>query len=112
MSAVAAAAEAVREHLEGWEPENGEQFDQFVSELPRLFDAIGMAFHHVGDKMGSDYPIDPNVTAHLQELGAHVAAMSSMAEETYRIHRQQHETEMRRIEDPRPGEPLWDVRNV
>jgi hypothetical protein len=112
MSQVAAAAEAVREQLEGFHPENGPEFDRFVSELPQLYEAIGLVFARLGDRLGSDFPIDPHVVASLQELGAHTAAMQSMAEETYKVHRRQHEDEMRRYEEPRPGEEMWDVRGT
>jgi hypothetical protein len=53
--------------------------------------------------------VDPAVTERLREIAATVSGMSDFAGEAHAIHRVAHAKELERIEDPRPGERMWDV---
>ena len=111
-SPIAAVTDAVNTHIGGFQPENGEDLDRFLGDLGQFFDDLGSNFIHLADRLGSDFPVNPAVIEAIRELGANAAAQSGVATETYVSHRKEHETEMKRYEEPRPGEEMWDVRGA
>jgi hypothetical protein len=104
-----AAAEAIEQHIGSWEPENAFDLDLFLSGLPRLFDSVSGSIGHVASRLGEEFPVHPAVTERLHEIAATVAGMSEFAADAHAIHRVVHEKEIERIEEPRPGEQIWDV---
>ena len=104
-----AAAEAVTDNIGSWVPENALDLDLFLAGLPRLFEAVAASVAGVAERLGSEFPVDPSVPEHLQEIAATVAGMGEFAGEAHAIHRVAHAAEMERIENPRPHEELWDV---
>jgi hypothetical protein len=104
-----AAADMVEQQIGTWEPDNAVDLDLFLSNLPRLFEAVSTSIGHVASRLGSDFPVDPAVTERLREIASTVAGMSEFAGEAHAIHRSAHAKELERIEDPRPGEQMWDV---
>ena len=63
----------------------------------------------VGTHAIEEFPVDPSVPEHLQEIAATVAGMGEFAGEAHALHRAAHAAELERIENPRPNESLWDV---
>jgi hypothetical protein len=108
-SHIDAATEAVSENIGAWAPENALDLDAFLEGLPRLFEAVAASVAGVAERLGSEFPVDPSVPEHLQEIAATVAGMGEFAGEAHAIHRIAHAAEMDRIENPRPNEELWDV---
>jgi len=106
---VDAAAEAIDQHIGGWQPENALDLDMFLSALPRLFESLSGALSHVADNLSDQHPVDPAVTERLREIASTVAGMSEHASEAHTVHRSAHERELERIENPRPNERLWDT---
>jgi hypothetical protein len=104
-----AAAEAVEQHVGSWEPENAVDLDLFLFRLPRLFEAVSGSIGHVASRLGAEFPVDPAVTERLREIASTVAGMSDFAAEAHALHRVEHAKELERIEEPRPGEQMWDV---
>jgi hypothetical protein len=111
MNRIEAAAEATQQHIGGFEPENAADLDHFLSALPDYFSAVGNAFHNVADTLADRYPVEAVVVERLREIGATISAMSDFSGEAHAAHRAAHEKELDRIENPRPGEALWDVGN-
>lgn len=99
----------VEQQIGSWEPDNAVDLDLFLSSLPRLFEAVSTSIGHVAGRLGSDFPVHPAVTERLREIASTVAGMSEFAAEAHSIHRSAHASELERIEDPRPGEQMWDV---
>jgi hypothetical protein len=108
-SHIEAATEAVTENIGAWVPENAVDLDLFLAGLPLLFEALASSVASVADRLGEEFPVDPSVPEHLQEIAATVAGMGEFAGEAHAIHRVAHAAEMERIENPRPNEILWDV---
>jgi hypothetical protein len=108
-SQIDAATEAVSENIGSWTPENALDLDAFLEGLPGLFEALAASVASVAERLGSEFPVDPSVPEHLQEIAATVAGMGEFAGEAHALHRIAHAAEMERIEDPRPNESLWDV---
>lgn len=111
MNQIEAAAEAVQQHIGGFEPENAADLERFLSELPGYFDSVANAFRNVADTLSDRYPVEAVVTERLREIGATIGGMSEFSGEAHAAHRAVHEKELARIENPRPGESLWDVSN-
>jgi hypothetical protein len=109
MNHIEAAAEAAQQHIGGFEPENAADLDHFLSALPQYFGSVASAFHSLADTLADRYPVEPVVTERLREIGATIAGMSDFSGEAHAAHRSAHERELSRIENPRPGESLWDV---
>lgn len=108
-SPVEAAAEAVQQHIGGFVPESGAELDRFFQDLPKLFERTAEALAHLADRFGSELPVHPVVHEHIRELAAVTAGLTDYAESAWSIHRTAHDRELERIENPRPGEDLWDV---
>jgi hypothetical protein len=108
-SHIDAATEAVEENIGAWVPENAVDLDSFLLGLPRLFEAVASSVAGVAERLGADFPVDPSVPEHLQEIAATMAGMGEFAGEAHSIHRTAHAAELERIENPRPNEAIWDV---
>jgi hypothetical protein len=106
---IEAAAEAIEEHIGGWQPENAVDLDAFLSALPRLFESVAGSVRTVAERLGDEFPVHPSVVDHLREISATVAGMTDFSAEAHSTHRQAHAHELERIEEPRPGESMWDV---
>lgn len=104
-----AAAEAIDQNIGAWQPDNALDLDQFLSGLPRLFESASEAISRVADTLGEQFPVDPAVTERLRELAVTAGGMADMAGEAHTVHRTAHAKELDRIENPRPGEQMWDV---
>ena len=111
MNRIEAAAEATQQHIGGFEPENAADLDQFLSALPDYFSSVANAFRNVAETLADRYPVEAVVTERLREIGAVISGMSDFSGEAHSAHRAAHQKELERIENPRPGEGLWDVGN-
>lgn len=111
-SPIAAVTDAVNTHIGGFHPEHGEELDRFMGDLSGFFDDLGSNLIHLADRLGSDFPVNGAVIEAIRELGANAAAQSGVAGEVYATHRKEHDTEMKRIEEPRPGEEMWDIHGA
>jgi hypothetical protein len=105
---VGAAAEAVEQHLGSFSPENVADFDQFLKDLPEFFGAVGAALGRLADRFADELPIDQAVAEHIREMGAQAAGQQDYASEAYSIFRNVHESDLERLENPRPGEEFLD----
>jgi hypothetical protein len=108
-SHIDAATQGVIENVGAWVPENAIDLDLFLAQLPQLFEALASSIAGVAERLASEFPVDPAVPEHLQEIAATVAGMGEFAGEAHGIHRTAHAAEMERIENPKPGGSLWDI---
>jgi hypothetical protein len=108
-SPVGAAAEAIRDNIGGFNPANATQLDNFLLELPQLFEETAKALADLASRFESELPIHPSVAEHIKELAAVSGGAAEYAEEGYALHRTAHDRELDRIENPRPHEEVWDV---
>lgn len=106
---VDAAAEAIEEHVGGFEPENMTDFEGFLQRLPRLFEALAGSLATVAERHGGEYPVNPAVIDHLHEMASAAAGQQEYAAEAHQIFATSHAEDLQRLNDPRPNEQLWDV---
>lgn len=104
-----AVNDAVTQHLGGWQPEDGAEMARFFEqELPGFFENLGQNLATLGQRTSSDMPLDPAVGEHMGELASAAHAMAEVARELAGTFRTNHEVELRRLEQPRPAEEVWD----
>jgi hypothetical protein len=108
-TSINAAAEAISQHIGGWQPQNGVDLDMFLSALPHLFESISNSISNVAATLGEQFPVDASVPERLREISASVSGMADHAGEAHAVHRTAHAAELERIENPRPNEQIWDV---
>jgi len=109
MNHIDAATEAAQSHIGGWEPENAADLDMFLASLPAYFDGVAGAFRTVAAKLADGYPVHPDVPDRLNEIASTIGGMADFSGEAHAVHRSQHQQELERLENPRPGEKFWDV---
>jgi hypothetical protein len=105
----AAVQEAVDQHIGQWDPDEAADIEEFFAGLPDFWRNQGQTFMQLADRMGSELPIAASVRDLVSEVGAACTTIGEHAEETYSAHRTEHETELERVENPRPGEEKWNV---
>jgi hypothetical protein len=106
---VLAAAEAIEEHIGGFEPENMNDFGEFLRQLPQIYQALASGLATIADRFGGEYPINPAVVDHLHEMASGAAGQQEYAGEAHQLFATTHAEEIERLENPRPNEQLWDV---
>lgn len=110
-NAISAATEAIDQYVGGYQPEGATDLDLFLQDFPQLFEHLGQAIQTMASTLGEQFPVEPALPEKLREVGASVAGMADEAREAHGVHRNVHEAEINRIENPRPGEEMWDVTN-
>jgi hypothetical protein len=101
--------EAVDQHIGGWDPDEAQDIEEFFAGLPDHFRTQGQTYLNLADRMASELPIAGPVREMLAEVGSAYTVIAEAAEEAYNAHRAEHEKELERVENPRPGEPIWNV---
>jgi hypothetical protein len=106
---ITAAAEAITQHIAGFEPENVIDIMGFLSGLDHLFSTLGSSLITVSEKLGSEHPVDASVVDMLQQMGSHALNLGEYGTTAHGLFRAAHETELQRLEQPRVNEQEWDV---
>lgn len=102
--------EAFHQFIGGAHFDNAEEFETFAARFGDLFEEGGAAIATLASRLGHDFPIDAKVVQAYEEIASTCGAMKDLAADAYRTHRDAHEAELKRLESPRPGEEMWDVR--
>jgi hypothetical protein len=110
-TAIDATTEPIDQNIGGYHPESATDLDLFLQDFPQLFEHLGQAVITMASTLGEQFPVDPSLPEKLREIGASVSGMAEEAREAHGVHRNVHEAEMNRIENPRPNEQMWDVTN-
>jgi hypothetical protein len=94
--------------LAHWEPESGTDVARLMEEFKDMFDTIGTSFTTLADRMQSEMPLAAPVVDSVRDIGAGVLSMGSIAENAHSVMLEEHEADLARQNDPRPGENLWN----
>lgn len=106
---ITAAADAITEHVAGFEPENVTDILGFLSGLDHLFSTLGSSLITVAERLGSEHPVDASVVDMVQQMGSHALNLGEYGTTAHGLFRAAHETELQRLEQPRVNEQEWDV---
>lgn len=97
--------------LGSWQPENATDINAFLERLPEVTESLGSAISSIADTLGSDNPVDVQVADKLREIASAIAGTSDLTAEAHSTFRSAHEDDLNRLENPRPGEELWDQQS-
>jgi hypothetical protein len=106
---IASLTEAVRDHLGAWQPESASDIEGMISGLRDLYVELGSAVVNVGEHLASDHPIDASVTEALKQMGMATTQIGDYGSEVHSTFRAAHAEDLRRLEEPRPGEHEWNT---
>ena len=97
-------------HVSGYHPKDGPDLDQFLGALPdALFAEIAKHLYHLADRAQSEWPLNPEVVNELRQGAQHIVGVGEAYRQVYETWRQSHADDIRRWENPRPGEPIMNV---
>lgn len=111
ISPIQQAAEAVTAGFANFNPENATDLMGMFEGLSPFFEELASLLDVLARKSEDELPVHPTVNEGLREIVATLTGLRDHAEELNGIFREAHKTEIERIENPRPQEELWDVRN-
>jgi hypothetical protein len=106
---IASLTEAVRDHLGSWQPESALDILGMISGLQDLYHELGSNVVNVGERLASDHPIDQSVTEALKQMGMATSQIGEYGSEVHATFRAAHAEDLRRLEEPRPGEHEWNT---
>lgn len=107
-SPVGAAVEAIK-LVGGFVPETAAELDSLFKDLPSLHESVAKTLSNLAERFSSAKPVHSTVLDYLRDIAAWEAGLADSARDMEAIYRTAHEHDRARIENPRPGEDLWDV---
>jgi hypothetical protein len=110
-SPLANATEATEKDFAGFQPESAADMIDFFADMPKFWEALAGSLGTLGSRMADEMPLHPGLAEQVNEMAGAAAGLRDQAEEMHKQFRAVHEKEIRRIEQPRPGEQAWDVSN-
>ena len=106
---IASLTEAIRDHLGTWQPESANDIAGMISGLQDLYHELGNSIVQTGERLASEHPIDASVTESLKQMGAVTTQIGEFGGEVHATFRAAHAEDLRRLEEPRPGEHEWNT---
>ena len=105
------AAEAIAEGFANFKPSNIEDLRGMFDDLPQLFENFVEGVNALANRFDDELPVKPVVGEGIREMVAGLAGLRDHSDALRTTFEQAHESELKRIDEPRPGEELWDVQN-
>lgn len=106
---IASLTEAIRDHLGAWQPESASDIEAMISGLQGLYHELGASVVNTGERLASEHPIDASVTEALKQMGMVTTQVGDYGSEVHSTFRAAHAEDLRRLEEPRPGEHEWNT---
>jgi hypothetical protein len=107
-SRIAAIAETAHEQIGSWEPGGGQDVEQALASLPELCEQLAQAIGSIGAKMGEG-PFEQSATEAFTEAASRFAGLGDEFEHAHQVFRTEHADELKRLEEPRQQEQMWDT---
>jgi hypothetical protein len=109
-SPLANASEAIREAFGNFKPEKPEDFENFFKGLPEFLRDQAAALGNLAQRGDDEMPLNKPVVEEMREIGALFAGMGDKADELNSHFRTSHAADLERANNPRTGEPAWNVK--
>ncbi|MFI6979953.1 hypothetical protein ACIBSV_15360 [Embleya sp. NPDC050154] len=94
-----------------YDPDGAMQVLAFLESLPTALHSFANVFKILAEKSDSELPLDPMVADVLGAIHGLLAGAADGAEDVPQVFRTVHAGDIRRHEEPRPGEDKWDTGN-
>jgi len=108
-SPLAGATEAIQSGFANFRPEKPEDFEGLFAGLPEFFADQASSLGTLAQRADDEMPLNKNVIEEVREIVANMNGLRDKAEELNQHFRVAHETELKRVHEPRPGEAAWNV---
>lgn len=108
-SPITRAAEEFSQAVSNFEPQGPNEMVGAFDGMPDAMEELTSAVAGLVSRAQSEMPIEPGTKSALDDLLSSMSGLRGQAEDVARRFRQDHESELNRIENPRPNERLWDV---
>ena len=109
-SPLTGASEAVSTGFANFRPEKPEDFEGFFSGLPGFFEDQSKALGTLAQRADDEMPLNQSVVEELREIVSAFNGLRDKAQELNQHFRTAHEPELKRANEPRPGEAAWNVQ--
>lgn len=104
------AGEAVQQDLGNYHPEHIIELRPFFStELPEFFGTLAGSIGAMADRFREELPLHQQIPEHIQEMAGVLAGLRDKAQELSALFENLHKDDLNRLDEPRPGEQMWDV---
>lgn len=110
-NAIEAVSEAIDTHIGGFEPENVNDLRAFLGDLPGRYEREASALTRLADRLSDELPIHQDIAEVFRELAGKAAGDGDFAAELVRVFESRHESDLERLDNPRPGEEFLDYGN-
>ncbi|MDA2810362.1 hypothetical protein O4J56_06895 [Nocardiopsis sp. RSe5-2] len=84
-------------------------YERGLKELPELFEQLAQGLDNMANRAEDEEPVDASVLNFFSVISQASRGASGVASEMPGLFRAAHETELERLENPRPNEEKWDV---
>jgi hypothetical protein len=108
-SPIRALADEVQAGFAGFRPENITDLRSLMTDLPDFWDQLADGIRGLAARFDEELPIDPKVAESVREMGATIVGLGEHCREMSALFEQVHEPELRRLDEPRANEEMWDV---
>jgi uncharacterized protein YigA (DUF484 family) len=109
-SPVEQAKEEVQQAFAGFDPENMTDVRDFLSDFPGFFDEFATSLNALADKFENELPVNPAIPEHAREMTSVLSGLADHARELVDMFEKLHEVELRRLDEPREREDMWDQK--
>jgi hypothetical protein len=96
------------QQLAAFQPESAREVEQFLEQQQEMLSQIGQSYGVLSDRMRDGMPFAAPVADSVREIGVALASVGGIAQSAHQTLRVAHEADIRRYEDPRPGEDMWN----
>jgi hypothetical protein len=110
LSIFAPAADDMYGRAVTFQPEGMLEFIAQMETLSGPLVQVAAAVTLLASKASSEFPLNPAVGEQLAQVGAGMARAAAAADEIGPLIRKLHTADLERLEKPRAGEHMWDVR--
>lgn len=110
-SPIAAVSEEVATSLSNFRPENVTDLRDGFRDLPDLFRVIRQGLSGMTERFADETPVHADVIEHMREMFTALDGLADHADSLGPLFEERHREELKRIDEPRPGEEILDVQS-
>ncbi|MFF0725181.1 hypothetical protein [Streptomyces sp. NPDC004134] len=106
-----ASASEMEEAANAYQPDGAMHVISTLAGMPAALTSVSNTFRILAEKSDEEFPLHKVVGEGLEEVYRHLQRAVDAAEEVAQAAQQVHEHDIRRHEEPRTGEAMWDTTN-
>lgn len=96
------------QNMASFQPSSAREVEQWLQQQHETLQAVVASYSILADRMRDEMPFAAPVADSVREIGIAIGAAGGIAQSAHQTLRVAHEADIRRYEDPRPGEDMWN----